>query len=44
MTKEVAYQTIGKGLTKVLKDAKKYTCPSFPVPCGTYALKNFKIP
>jgi len=42
MTKEVAYQTIGKGLSKVLKDAKKSTCPGFPVPCGTYALKNFK--
>lgn len=42
LSKEVAYQTVGKGLTKVLKDAKKSTWPCFPIPCDTYALDNFK--
>lgn len=42
LAKEVAYQTVGKGLTKFLKDAKKFTWPCFPISCVTYTLENFK--
>ena len=41
LAKEVAYQTVGNGLTKVLKDAKKSVGPCFPISYGTYVLDNF---
>ena len=41
MEREVAYQTIGNGLTKSLKDSKKSLWPSFPIQCGTFTLINF---
>ena len=41
MVREVAYQTVGNGLTKSLKDSKKSLWPSFPIQCGTLTLSNF---
>jgi len=41
LAREIAYQTMGKGLTKFLKDEKKSLWPSFPVKCGSFALSNF---
>ena len=38
----ISYQTIGNGLTKVLKDGKRTIWPPFPISCGTYTLENFK--
>ena len=32
LAKEIAYQTIGNGLTKILKDAKRTVWPTFPFP------------
>ena len=42
MVREISYQTVGDGLTKTLKEAKKYLWPSFPIQCGVYALHYFK--
>ena len=32
---------MGKGLTKTLKDNKKYLWTSFPIRCGSFSLANF---
>lgn len=37
----MAYQTVRKGLTKVVKENKKLIWPSFPVKCGSFSLENF---
>lgn len=42
LAREIAYQIVGNGLTKVLKDAKKTTWPYFLISCGIYALENFR--
>ena len=42
LAKEISSQTVGHGLTKVLKDAKKIIRPRFPILYGTYTLENFK--
>ena len=34
LAREVSYQTVGNGLTKSLKEAKKSISPSFPICCG----------
>jgi len=31
LAREIAHQIVGKGLTKTLKDKKKYFWPSFPI-------------
>lgn len=41
LAREIAYQTMGKGLTKVLKYCKKSLWPIFSVKCGSFALSNF---
>ena len=38
LAKEIAYQTLGNGITKHLKYSKKSIWPIFPVQCGTFAL------
>ena len=42
LAKEISYQTVGQGLTKIIRDATKTVQPCFPIPCGTYILENFK--
>lgn len=32
---------MGKGLTKVLKESKKFLWPSFPIRCGSFSSANF---
>jgi len=39
--REISYQTVGKGLTKVLKDGKKSLWPTLPIKCGSFTLPNF---
>jgi len=41
LAREIAYQTIGKGLTKILKDGKKSLWPTLPIKCNTFSLANF---
>jgi len=41
LAREITYETIGKGLTKVLKEKKKLIWPSFPIKCGSFDLANF---
>jgi len=41
LAQEVAYQTIGHGITKVLKDSKKAIGPQLPIQCGVYALDSY---
>lgn len=41
LAREIAHQTVGKGLTKTLKDNKKSLWPSFPIRCGYFSLANF---
>ena len=41
LSKEIAHQTIGKGLTKTLKHSKKSLWPPFPIWCGSFSLTNF---
>jgi len=40
LARYISYQTMGKGLTKVLKDNKKSLWPSFPVKCIYFSLEN----
>lgn len=42
LARDITYQTVGDGLTKTLKEAKKSLWPSFPIQCGVYALHDFK--
>ena len=42
LAREITYQTIVNGLSKVLKDAKKMMWPTYPISCGVYSLDNFK--
>jgi len=42
LAREVAYQTVGNGLTKYLKEAKKSVWPPFPIHCGVFTLENFR--
>ena len=42
LAREITYQTIANGLSKVLKDAKKTMWPTYPISCGVYSLDNFK--
>lgn len=42
LAREIAYQTLEKGLTKNLKDANKHLWLSFPVRCGIYSLHEYK--
>jgi len=41
LARDIAYQTMGKDLTKVLKNSKKSLWPIFPVKCSSFALANF---
>lgn len=41
LAREIAQQTVGKGLTKTFKDSKKSLWPPFPIKCGTFSLANF---
>lgn len=41
LSREISYQTMGKGLTKVLKDGKKSLWPTFPIKCSSFTLSNF---
>ena len=41
LAREIAYQTVGKGLTKVLKDGKNSLWPTFPIKCDSFTLANF---
>lgn len=41
LAREIAHQTVGKDLTKVLKENKKLLWHSFPIKCGSFALANF---
>lgn len=41
LAREVSYQTIGHGITKVLKDSKKTIWPKFPIHGGVYVLNNY---
>jgi len=38
LAKENSYETVGHGVTKVLKDSKKAIWPQFHNKCGVYAL------
>lgn len=40
LTREVAYQSVGNELTRLLKEDKKASWPSFPIYCGVYCLDN----
>lgn len=40
LVREIAHQTMGKGLTKTLKDNKNSMWPSFPIRCGSFSLAN----
>ena len=42
LVREVAYQTVGNGLTRFLKEAKKALWPSFPISCGVYGREKYK--
>lgn len=42
LVREIAYQTIGDGITHTLKECKKSLWPSFPLQCGVYELDDFK--
>ena len=42
LAREITYQTIGNGLNKFLKEAKKALWPSFPIYYGVYVLENYK--
>lgn len=41
LARDISYETIGDGLTKNLKEAKKSLWPSFPIQCGVYSLHDF---
>lgn len=41
LARKVSYQTVGHGITKVLKDSKKAIWPQFLIQCGAYALGNY---
>jgi len=41
LARDISYQTVEKGLTKVLKDGKKSLWPTFLVKCGSFDLSNF---
>lgn len=41
LAREVAYHTIGDGLTKTLNESKKSLWPAFPLQCGVCELHDF---
>lgn len=41
LAREIAHQTVGKCLTRVLKENKKLLWPSFPIRCSSFSLENF---
>jgi len=41
LAREIAYQTVGKGLTKTLKGNKKSLWPPFTIQCGSFSLEKF---
>lgn len=42
MSREIVYQTIGNGISKVLRESNKKVWYAFPIHCGMYTLENFK--
>jgi len=42
LAQEIPYQTMGDGLSKVMKERKKTMWLVFPYRCGLYSLQNFK--
>lgn len=42
LAREIAYQTIGNGLSKVMIDNKNTMWHAFPFCFGVYSLDNFK--
>jgi len=42
LAREIACQTVEKGLTKNLKDPKKQLWPTFPIGSGIYSLHDYK--
>ena len=42
LAREVAYQIVGNGRNKALKESKKSVWPPFPIHCGVYVMDNFK--
>ena len=42
LAREVAYWTVGNGLTRFLKEDKKASWPSFLINCGFYGIDNYK--
>ena len=41
LARGIAYQIVGEGITKTLKDMKKSIWPIFPVKCGSFSLFDF---
>lgn len=42
LAREIAYQTVGNGLSKVMRERKKTMWHAFSFHCGVYSLYNFK--
>ena len=41
LAREIAYQTMGDGITKTLKEQKKSIWPTFLVQCGAFTLHDY---
>lgn len=44
LEREIAYLTVGDGLTKTLMEMKKLIWPTFPLQCGTFTLHDYGHP
>jgi len=42
LAREIAYQTVGNGISKIMKESNKKFWPTFPFRCGMFTLDNFK--